>query len=41
MANDEAIEQFVGVTGADNETAKFYLDSSKGDLNVLYYHGVK
>ena len=34
MANSAKIEQFIAVTGVSEDQAKFYLDSSSGDLET-------
>jgi hypothetical protein len=34
MANPAKIEQFIAVTGVSEDQAKFYLDSSSGDLET-------
>lgn len=31
---DENIRQFIGITGVDEERARFYLESSAGELEV-------
>lgn len=36
--DSEAVSQFVGVTGATPDAAKFFLDSAKGDVATAIDH---
>lgn len=36
-SNDQKIQQFMTVTGVDEERAKFYVESSAGHLEVRNY----
>lgn len=33
---DDNIRQFIGITGVDEERARFYLESSAGELEVSF-----
>lgn len=34
--NNENVKQFMNITGVDAERARFYLESSAGDLEVRF-----